>query len=297
MVSIYVATGSGLVAIGDEGAVQLEGRDVRAVAFDGDRWWAIADDEVVTRAGAENDWTAAAGIARYQARCLLPAGEDALVGTSEAHLFLVSARSSELIEGFEAVDGRADWFTPWGGPPDVRSLTTAGGRVHANVHVGGIVRSTDRRSWRPTIDIKSDVHEVHAVEGSERVLAASAWGLAESRDAGETWAFEDDGLHATYCRAVAAGDGFVLMSASLGPRGGRAAVYRRPASGGRFEKCAEGLPEWFSDNIDTGCLSGASSSAVFGTSDGDVFVSDDAGETWDRASSGLGPINQVLIVA
>jgi hypothetical protein len=297
MVSIYAATGSGLVAIGDEGAAQLEGRDVRAVAVDGGRWWAIADGEVVTRAGTGDEWTPAADIDRYEARCLLPTGEAALVGTSEAHLFSVDAHSAEMIMGFEAVEGRDDWFTPWGGPPDVRSLTSAGERVHANVHVGGIVRSTDRRSWRPTIDIKSDVHEVLAVEGSERVLAATAWGLAESNDAGDTWAFEDDGLHATYCRAVAATDEFVLLSASLGPRGGRAAVYRRPASGGRLERCTSGLPEWFSDNIDTGCLAAASSRAVFGTSEGDVYVSDDEGQTWDRATTGPAPVNQVLIAA
>jgi hypothetical protein len=219
------------------------------------------------------------------------------VGTSEAHLFLVDAQGAELVEGFETVEGRGDWFTPWGGPPDVRSLSEAGGRIHANVHVGGIVRSTDRRSWQPTIDIHSDVHEVLAVEGSDRVLAATAWGLAQSDDAGDSWGFEEDGLHATYCRAVAACDETVLMSASLGPRGGRAAVYRRPASGGPFEKCEHGLPEWFADNIDTGCLAAASSSAVFGTRDGDVFVSENAGETWAQVSSGLSPVNQILVLA
>ncbi len=292
---MYAATASGLVAIDDQGATHLPGRDVRAVAVEGDRWWAIADDELVTRAG-DDDWAPAPNL-EFEARCLLPTGDAALVGTSEAHLFLVDAQGAELVEGFETVEGRDDWFTPWGGPPDVRSLSEAGGRTHVNVHVGGIVRSTDGRSWQPTIDIHSDVHEVFAVEGSDRVLAATAWGLAESDDAGESWEFEDDGLHATYCRAVAACDSTVLMSASLGPRGGRAAVYRRSASGEPFEKCERGLPEWFTDNIDTGYLAAASSRAVFGTSDGDVFVSEDAGDTWARVSSGLSPVNQVLVLS
>jgi hypothetical protein len=297
MVSTYAATASGLVAIDDQGATQLPGRDVRAVAVEGDRWWAIALDELVTRAGGEDDWTPTPSLDRFKARCVLPTGDAALVGTTEAHLFLVDTQGAELVEGFETVEGRGDWFTPWGGPPDVRSLSEAGGRTHVNVHVGGIVRSTDRRSWQPTIDIHSDVHEVLAVEGSDRVLAATAWGLAESDDAGESWDFEEDGLHASYCRAVAACDSTVLMSASLGPRGGRAAVYRRPASGGHFEKCEGGLPEWFTDNIDTGCLAAASSRAVFGTRDGDVFVSEDSGDTWTRVSSGLSPVNQVLLLA
>jgi hypothetical protein len=294
---VYAATSSGIVAIDDEGAVQLPGRDVRALAVEGDRWWAIADDEVVARGGAASDWTPTPQLGRFRARCLLPSDDAALVGTSEAHLFLVDTGSARQVEGFESVEGRGDWFTPWGGPPDVRSLSSAGGRIHANVHVGGIVRSTDRRSWQPTIDIHSDVHEVLAVEGSDRVLAATAWGLAESDDAGESWGFEDDGLHASYCRAVAVCDESVLMSASLGPRGGRAAVYRRSMSGGPFEKCEKGLPEWFSDNIDTGCLAAGSSRAVFGTRDGDVFISEDSGETWAQVSSGMSPISQVLLLA
>jgi hypothetical protein len=297
MVSTYAATASGLVAIDDKGGTQLPGRDVRAVAVGGDRWWAVADEELITRAGGGDDWTPTPNLDRFEARCVLPAGDAALVGTSEAHLFLVDAHGAELVEGFETVEGRGDWFTPWGGPPDVRSISEAGGRTHVNVHVGGIVRSTDRRSWQPTIDIGSDVHEVLAVEGSDRVLAATAWGLAQSDDAGQSWGFEQEGLHASYCRAVAACDGTVLMSASLGPRGGRAAVYRRPASGGPFEKCERGLPEWFTDNIDTGCLAAASSHAVFGTGDGDVFVSEDAGETWAQVSSGLSPVNQILLLS
>jgi hypothetical protein len=297
MSSMYAATISGLVAIDDEGAIQLPGRDVRAVAVEGDRWWAIADDEIVTRDGDGSDWTPAEGVGGFRARCLLPSDDGALVGTSEAHLFLVDPSSAEQVEGFEMVEGRGDWFTPWGGPPDVRSLSRAGEWVHVNVHVGGIVRSRDRASWQPTIDIHSDVHEVLAVEDSDRVLAATAWGLAESNDAGESWGFEDDGLHATYCRAVAVSDEIVLMSASLGPRGGRAAVYRRSMSGGAFERCVKGLPEWFSDNIDTGCLAASSSRAVFGTRDGEVFASEDSGETWSQVSDGLAPISQVLLLA
>jgi hypothetical protein len=296
MVSTYAATASGLVAIDDEGATQLPGRDVRAVAVEGDRRWAVAEDELLTRVGGGEDWTPTPNL-EFKARCVLATGGAALVGTSEAHLFLVDTEGAELVEGFETVEGRGDWFTPWGGPPDVRSISEAGGRIHVNVHVGGIVRSTDRRSWQPTIDIRSDVHEVLAVEGSDRVLAATARGLAESDDAGESWAFEQDGLHAAYCRAIAACDETVLMSASLGPRGGRAAVYRRPPSGGPFEKCERGLPEWFTENIDTGCLAAASSRAVFGTRDGDVFVSEDAGDTWAQVSSGLSPVTQVLVLA
>jgi hypothetical protein len=54
------------------------------------------------------------------------------------------------------------------------------------------------RTWQPTIDINSDVHEVRAHQADpDIVVAASAIGLCISRDAGATWTIERDGLHAS----------------------------------------------------------------------------------------------------
>jgi hypothetical protein len=36
--------------------------------------------------------------------------------------------------------------------------------------------------------------------------------------------------------------------------------------------------------------------AAFGTTDGDVFSSEDAGSTWTRAASGLPPVQHLLVV-
>ena len=67
----------------------------------------------------------------------------------------------------------ATGFTPWGGHPAVRTIAAgAEGELYVNVHVGGILRSDDDgASWRPTIDIRSDVHEVLAVPGAPRPCA------------------------------------------------------------------------------------------------------------------------------
>ena len=82
---------------------------------------------------------------------------------------------------------------------------------------------------------------------------------------------------------------------SLGPQGGRAAVYRRriDAEGG-FETCEAGLPEWFADNIDTGCLATSGARAAIGTSDGQIFVSEDADRTWRRIAAGLPPARRLV---
>src|SRR6185503_2199998 len=95
------------------------------------------------------------------------------------------------IQSFDDVEGRDDWFTPWGGPPDTRSMSEWDDDVYVNVHVGGIVRTDDGgETWMPTIDIEADVHQVTTAEGV--VLAASAGGLATSADRGGTWNHRTD---------------------------------------------------------------------------------------------------------
>ena len=57
--------------------------------------------------------------------------------------------------------------------------------------------------------------------------------------------------------------------------------------GESLERCRHGLPEWFPDNIDTFCLSASNLRAVIGTSDGQVFVSSDRGQSWDAVAERL----------
>jgi hypothetical protein len=90
----------------------------------------------------------------------------------------------------------------------------------------------------------------------------------------------------------------VLVSASTGPRGGRAAIYRGTLDGPSFERSQQGLPEWFEDNIDSYWLDAIPSGefAAFGTSDGRLFGSTDQGATWAEVASGLPSIRCVLVV-
>ena len=66
-----------------------------------------------------------------------------------------------------------------------------------------------------------------------------------------------------------------------------------------FERCTAGLPGWFDDNIDTYRLDALNdgSFAAFGTSDGRLFGSDDAGSTWHELASDLGSIQHVLVLS
>jgi hypothetical protein len=251
------------------------------LAADAEGCWALVDghDVVRLRDGAVETVTS---VEEEVGRCLLPLADGVVVGTANARLALARAGAVEMVASFDDAKGRDGWYTPWGGPPDTRSLSVGSdGAVLANVHVGGILRAdTPKGSWEPTIDVDADVHQVLADPGQAgHVAAATALGLAESLDAGETWRFTTEGLHASYARAVALDGEVLFMSASTGPRGGRAAVYRRAPGEDRFSKCTEGLPEWFGHNIDSYHLAASAGVVVFGADDV-LFVSEDGGASW-----------------
>jgi hypothetical protein len=294
---------------------ELAGREVWALAPESwSRLWAVAGGDEIWHTDPAGDWQRVASLEDDEvltgltALCLAdtranPQG-GILVGTSEAHLARVGTDGQlELVGSFEVAPGRDSWHTPWGGPPDTRSITedaaedAAGdaAAVYVNVHVGGVLRSRDEgATWEPTIDIDADIHRV--VTGRGQVYAAGAGGLWVSEDQGGSWQLSTEGLHATYCRSVAVCGDTLLVSASDGPHGGRAALYRSGFEGHPFERCRDGLPEWFEGNLDSLCLDALpnGSLAAFATEDGDLYASADQGSSWARLAEDLAPVHCVL---
>jgi len=293
--TVLVGTSSGVFELTGDVAKpdpSFGAREASALVLGDGEVWAVADRRSLVRLDAAGTWTDVARTDELEITCALPTPDGLLVGTEEAHLLrLDDDHAVAPLESFEAVEGRDAWYTPWGGPPAVRSMAVdLAGRIHANLHVGGIPRSTDAgASWEPTIDIDADVHQVIAHPSApDVVLAAGAVGLALSQDGGASWRIEREGLHATYARAVAVSRETVLLSVSSGRRGGDAAVYRAALGPSLYlQKCTDGLPEWFDGNIDSGWLVAAGSEVAFGTGGGEVYVSDNEGEHWKRAAEGL----------
>lgn len=285
--------------------VHLLGNAVEALAADDDGWWAVVEGWEVWWAPADRRyWDLRAIGSGPRLRCLLPTPRGLLAGTAEAGLArLADDGRLDAVEGFDHVEGRDEWHTPWGGPPDTRSLSWSPegdgeGTVYAGIHVGGVVASTDGgRSWRPGgLDIHADVHQVLAGTGPGRVLAACARGLAVSQDGGETWRIDDEGLHATYSRAVAATSRTVVLSASTGPEGRHSALYRRRLDDdGPFERCREGLPEELDGNVGTGCLVSDGETVAFITPGGQAFTSTDDGATWARLVDGVSQVRCLAV--
>jgi hypothetical protein len=306
---ILASTSDGLLSFDLDGRphqVELEGRQVRTVAPETwTRLWAVIDRSQIWRTEGDG-WELVvslgelAGADDLEATCLAdtranPVG-GILVGTSRARLVRVNEqREIGFVDSFDRAPGRDRWFTPWGGPPDTRTISEDGEQVYVNVHVGGILRSRDEgATWEPTIEIGADVHQV--ATGAGRVYGAGAQGLSISADGGDTWQLRADGLHAAYCRAVAVCGPRLLLSASTGPSRGRAALYISGLDGERFEPCRGGLPEWFQGNIDSLCLDALPDGrlAAFGTETGELYASTEQGRSWTRVAEGLGRITRVL---
>jgi len=266
------ATIEGPVRVFGDAAIGADGRVL---------WWS---------GGTWSELAAAPGLL-----CAVDAPGGLLVGGEDARLFRVGTDGLVPVTGFDRCPGRDQWYTPWGGPPDVRSLAcTLDNVLLVNVHVGGIPRSVDGgRTWHPTIDVHADVHEVRTSRtGAAIAVAAAAVGCATSDDAGETWTVRVDGLHATYCRAVAISGDVVIVSASEGPRGRQSAVYRR-----RLDHDApfERVTDWIDGNVDTHALDLVGEHGAFGTRDGSVWESDDGGVTWNETMRDLAPVTSVTI--
>src|SRR5436190_3491270 len=307
MATILVGCDDGLLDLapnGEQRRVDHEGRHVTAAALQGRVLWTVLDGREIWRTDGDGGRVRHAGTIEHglRANCLAETRSGMFVGTSEAHLLELLDRGGEYelrrVKRFEDAEGRSEWHTPWGGPPDVRSISSSVSEdtdtVYVNVHVGGIVRTNDTgERWEPTIDIHTDVHRVLAIPG--RTLAACARGLAVSDDRGDSWEMRTDGLHATYCRGVAVSGDTVFVSASVGPHGGRSAVYRAPLDGGEFDRCVKGLPDWFGDNVDSAWLDAAPGLVAFGTSDGLLFVSEDDGASWREIAKGISGLHCVLV--
>ncbi len=224
----------------------------------------------------------------------MPLADAILVGTDDAAIVRIGNDGDRrCLTGFDAVDGRAGWYAGTAlvggrvkGPPlGVRSMTATcdGTALLANVHVGGIPRSTDAgATWHPTIDIDCDVHQVCAHPTRPNiVVAATAAGLCISRDAGVTWTVEQRGLHASYCSAVAFGRDDIFLAASDDHFARQGAVYRRPIDGhDPPQLVGGGLPTWIDGIADTDCIATRESMVAVIDRSGRVYVSEDNGTSW-----------------
>ena len=252
---LFATWGDGLFVVTGENCHQeLAGQPVSALASDGHGGaLAIVSRHSLQRRTSDGQWRTLA-TSEFQLACCVPVADVIYVGTDDARILRVSANGNvEQLRSFEAVAGRDTWYAGSAvingqrvGPPlGIRSIAaTADGRVVlANVHVGGIPRSTDSgATWQPTIDIDTDVHEVDVLVCASVDHFASQGAIYRRRVDGDgplvaiggglpTWI---DGIADTRCIATHG------SAAALADRKGN--LYISADTGRSWSRQADGLP-------------------------------------------------------
>lgn len=280
--SLLVGTKTGVYLVGDTTEEIVGGTRINHIARFEDTWWAVDGKGRVLKDGA----VIATMPENAAALCVQPSHDSVWIGSNEARLFILDGHGLAEDEFFADAPGRDSWFTPWGAPADVRSMSLdADHTLYINVHVGGILRY-DNTGLASTIDISADVHQVASHPTRKGALfAACARGLAFCHN-GHDFDIRAEGLHAPYCRAVAVMEDRLLISASTGPRSDRGRLYVGALWEGELAPVTSGLPEWFDSNVDTHCVTASGNTAHVGFDD-TVWRSEDSGETWQILFSGL----------
>lgn len=278
---VLVAADDGLHH-GSRPAEHLVGRSVTAVtATDPTAAWALVDGTDIVRVTPDGT-EEVARLTDGRGLCIHEHRGSVLVDGKDARLWRLDGGDLVRVASFDEAPTRDQWSTPWGGPPDVFSMASHGDDLYVSVHVGGILHSADDgQTWRATIDLHDDVHQVVVDDAGTVWAATGRRGLARSTDKGGTWQYLADGLHATYLLAVAVTDASVLVSAQSGHAGGDTAVYL--LAGDRFEPVT-GLPSPLS-GVSPRHLAASGTDAALATDEGAIYLSDDGGRTWHSDGS------------
>lgn len=279
--SLLIGTATGLLRLGEPEPL-FGGTRVNHVARAEDGWWAVDG-----KARVHNDGAVVATMPEgITPLCIQPTRETIWIGANQARLFGFEDGVVAEDEFFADAPGRDTWYTPWGAPADVRSMTLdADHTLYVNVHVGGVLRY-DNTGVIPTLEVGADAHQVAAHPTRQgAVFAATAYGLAQTTN-GHDYQTRSSGLHASYCRAVAVSEDMVIVSASTGPSTTRGRLYRTGLWEGDFEPLGSGLPDWFDDNVDSHCVLATDGDLYVGFGD-TIWQSDDAGDTWQEIAGQL----------
>lgn len=213
-----------------------------------------------------------------------------LLGTEGAHLYHMRGEKVERIETFDALECRKDWYTPWGGPPTVRSMArTSDGWIYADIHVGSIMRSADRgATWEPvTPTFNEDVHRVATCPADdERVYADTARAVFVSYDRGRSWEDRGKDLGNRYGRCITVhpeDPDLILATVSDGPHGDNVhgQLWRSEDAGRNWTHVADPFPANTRDNIDTYHVAFDTAGTAWAVVDDRLYIGRDRANRWE----------------
>jgi photosystem II stability/assembly factor-like uncharacterized protein len=322
MAHLYVATGDGIARLDETNGgwaveLSLRGSGAQCLAVD------PADPSTLYAGLREGGVRRSDDGGRTWVDCALPeSGVFSLAVSAADGAVYAGTEPSRL---FRSDDGGASWREleallelpsrpTWSFPPrpwtsHVRWIAPSPHEANlllVGIELGGLMRSSDGgESWqdhRP--GAQPDVHSLawHP-RASDRAYEAGGGGAAFSKDAGESWQPADEGRdrHYTWSVAVDPDDPDLwYVSASTGPyaahgRGDpQAFVYRRQA-GEPWRSLAGGLPQPLPAM--PYALVAGDGRLFAGLADGQIWESDDRGDSWRASRVRGGPLMALRALA
>lgn len=233
------------------------------------------------------------------------------VGTEPAHLFFsddlgISWKELSSLRSVPSVDS---WDYP--APPHVAHVKYVTfdpkdpETIYACIEQGGLLRSRNGgASWEELHGFYKDVHRLAILHSdSRRMYMACGDGIYYSGDSGATWAhLTDRTSRIGYPDALIVHPKrenliFIAGSAITPPLWSKAGSANsrigRSRDGGRtWDFLANGLPEHIKANVEAMAMNiwDDSSSLFAGTTDGEIYFSDDEGDKWARIVTGVAPV-------
>ncbi len=242
-------------------------------------------------------------------------------GTEPADLFqsLDYGETWEELPALRSVPGAETWKFP--APPHlghvkhINSDPRDSRVLYVSIEQGGLLKSMDAgRSWRdisgfykPEVDqVFKDVHRlVIRPSNPDQIYFTGGQGLYTSPDGGQTWehltlrswriGYPDALLTSPFDDKV-----MFMAGAAKAPQHWKEThmadpTVARSRDAGRSWEILERFPKSLRGNIEAMCMAAWSNSfGLFaGTTDGEVFFSEDEGENWSRIATGLAPVSKV----
>ncbi len=308
---IFLGGSKGLVLYEDEELTQLHGEPLlSAVRPSSNRLVAGTDSgSILVYEGNGDVRVAAKDLGRGVEGLAVGADGTIFAGLIPASMWVSTDQGDtwEELGAFGKIPNASSWHAPWG-TPLVSAIATHPkdpGTVFAGVEVGGIYRSRDAgRSWTDLNAPVSDIHSIQVCPAKpERVYVTSGEGGFVSDDEGFGWRAMGTSNKRQYTMGLAAHPSEadrVIVSAAQGPPpmwdgpdGAQCDIYLSTDSGRRFRTVVRGLE----GGVHRKALvinSKVPSEIVFGTSTGQLFYSNDGGETFDEEATDLGDLRTIV---
>lgn len=327
--TLFVGTVNGVLAIQREneegswriGMTGLEGRHISSLVFEpvsGLLFAGVHKAGLYRSKDLGKSWERkAAGLTQEHIYCLSYVQRQRAVelyaGTEPAHLF----RSDDLgetwheLQALRSLPSVSDWTFP--APPHVAHVKTMAfdpsepRRFYVGIEQAGLFRTKDGgESWDELYGIDEDVHRIVIRPSDPKTLyLATGNGVYLSRDGGDRWkhivprtmriGYPDPLLICPFREDL------MFMAGAIYPpevwhktHEADSRIARSEDAGMTWKMLNGGLPDYIHGNVAAMSMEVVNGRFLLfaGTTDGDVFYSDDEGEQWTKIVSSLPPISK-----